>query len=59
VVPDESHEEHGRLVNEVWIEVGVTNPAEGAWSAESARLRFVTFMTVVRSRPVTSAAMAR
>ncbi len=35
------------------------NPAAGAWSAESAPDRRVTFARVMRSRPVISAAMAR
>ena len=60
MVRGESDDEHGGLVDEVGIEVGVTEP--GCWGVQCGLSQVevgVTFMTVLLLRPVTAAAIAR
>ena len=59
MVARQSNDQDRRLVDEVWVEIVVTEPGRRACNAESARSRLVTFITVVSSRPVTAAAIAR
>lgn len=59
MVLGEPHDEHGGLVHEVRIEVGVAEAGRRSVQRRVARSRFVTLMTVSRSSPVTSAAMTK